>query len=272
MIFNKIGIITNEKKDPSFEHTKKLIKYLSDKKDISIYTDKNCDDLYKTCDIFIVLGGDGTILKVAAKASRYNIPVIGINLGRIGFMSEIEPGDIHLLDNLFTGNYGINNKMMLDVEIIKNTGEIIYAGTALNDAIIKHGAFAKLIELDVTCDGGKIMKYRADGVITATPTGSTAYSMSAGGPIIDPNIECFCVTPICPHFFASRPLIFSQGSVLEIKNKNSDGYLTIDGQINIKLDENDMVRIKKSGFSAKFITIKKHGFFDVVRKKISEKL
>jgi len=277
MIFNKIGIITNEKKDPLFEHTKKLTDYLSNKdKNINIYTNENYheDDLYKICNLLIVLGGDGTILKAAAKASLYNIPVIGINLGRIGFMSEIESDELYLLENLFTGDYEIKSRMMLNVEIIKENGKIIHAGTALNDAVVKHGPVAKLIEVDVACDGFKIMKYRADGVITATPTGSTAYSMSAGGPVIDPNIECFCVTPICPHSLVNRPLIFSQGSVLEIINKNinSDVYLTIDGQINIKLGENDIVRIKKSGFSAKFIAIKKHVFFDVVREKISEKL
>jgi len=272
MIFNKTGIITNEKKDPSFEHTKNLTDYLS-KKDITIYTEENCDDLYATCNLLIVLGGDGTILKVADKAARYNIPVIGINLGRIGFMSEIESDEIYLLDNIFSGDYQIKSRMMLNVEIIKAGGEIIHAGTALNDAVVTHGTLAKLIETDVACDGVKITNYRADGVIVATPTGSTAYSMSAGGPIIDPDIECFCVTPICPHSLVSRPLIFSQSSVLEVKNRNenTDVYLTIDGQINIQLDENDIVRLRKSGFAARFISIKKHGFFDVVRNKISEK-
>lgn len=274
MIFDRIGIITNEKKDPLFEKTKNLINYLSNKKNINIYTSENCreDDLYEMCNLLIVLGGDGTILKVAAKASGHNIPLIGINLGRIGYMSEIEDDEIYLLENLFTGDYEIKNRMMLNVEIIKNGGEILYAGTALNDAVVTHGTLAKLIETDIMCDGVKITKYRSDGVIAATPTGSTAYSMSAGGPIIDPNIECVCLTPICPHSLASRPLIFSHSSVLEIinKNKNSDVYLTIDGQINIKLDEKDTVRIKKSGFTSKFISIKKHGFYDVVRAKISE--
>ena len=276
MIFNKIGIITNEKKDPDSKHTKNLIYYLSNisnKKDISIHTDEGDENLYKVCDLIIVLGGDGTMLKIAPKASRHNIPVIGVNLGRIGFMSEIEADEIELLSNLFNGNCEIKNRMMLDVEIIKNGAEVFCAGMALNDAVVTHGTLAKLIEIGVACDGVRITDYRADGIIVATPTGSTAYSMSAGGPIIDPGIECFCVTPICPHSLVNRPLIFSHGSVLEIVNKNinTDVYLTIDGQINIKLDENDIVKIKKSGFSARFISIKKHGFFDVVRAKISEK-
>ena len=274
MIFDRIGIITNEKKDPLFENTENLINYLSGKKNIKIYADKDYpdDDLYKMCNLFIVLGGDGTILKAAAKASLYNIPLIGINLGRIGFMSEIENDELELLDNLFTGDYEIKNRMMLNVEIIKSGGDILHAGAALNDAVVTHGTLAKLIETEVLCDNIRITKYRADGIIAATPTGSTAYSMSAGGPIIDPNIECICLTPICPHSLASRPLIFSSGSVLEIKNKsvNSDVYLTVDGQINIKLDEEDTVRVRKSGFASKLISIKKHGFYDVVRAKISD--
>lgn len=278
MIFNKIGIITNQTKDSDGKYTKNLIDYLSKKKNVNIYTVKNTrdyyseEDLYKICDLIIVLGGDGTMLKIAPKAAKHNVPVIGINLGRIGFMNEIETDEICLLDNIFTGNYKIKSRMMLNVEIIKENGEILYTGEALNDAVVTHGTLAKLIEIDVECDGVMITKYRADGVIAATPTGSTAYSMSAGGPIIDPYIECFCVTPICPHSLVNRPMIFSRGSVLDITNRNtnSDVYLTIDGQTNIKLDADSIVRIKKSDYEAKFIAIKKHGFFDVAREKISE--
>ena len=273
MIFNKIGIITNEKKDLLFEHTENLINYLAGKKNIEIY--KNCDyyeeDICKICNIIIVLGGDGTMLKIVPKASKYNVPVIGINLGRIGFMSEIEADEINLLESLFTGDYEIKYRMMLNVDVMNQSGEVLHAGTALNDAVVSHGVLAKLIEIEVLCDGDGIADYRADGVIVATPTGSTAYSMSAGGPIIDPNIECFCVTPVCPYSLVNRPLIFSSESVLEIKNKNEDTdvYLTIDGQINVKLYENDTVIIRKSGFAAKLITVKKHGFFNVIRDKLS---
>lgn len=316
MIFNKIAVIPNEKKDPLLKNTKNVINYFiernarntqksnkSNKSDkCVIYADKSYeekigindfnfresvnyvpeDDLYKICNLLIVLGGDGTILKVASKASVCDIPIIGINLGRIGFMSGIEADETDLFENLFSGNYKTEKRMMIDVEIIKAGGDnninniIEYAGSALNDAVITNGgATPKLIELDLMCDNIKITHYRADGVIIATPTGSTAYSMSAGGPVIDPNTECFCVTPVCPHSFINRPIIFSHGSVLEMKNKNADNanydiYLTIDGQTNIKLGENDTVRIKKSGFTTKLIAIKKHGFFDVIRKKISE--
>jgi NAD+ kinase len=259
MIFDKIGIITNEKKDPQFKHTDNLIKYLSDKK-TKIYTNQN--DLYEMCDLIIVLGGDGTMLKAAAKAAKAGIPLIGINLGRIGFMSEIEADELHLLDNLFFGGYEIKNRMMLDVKIVKSKEETS-AGTALNDAVVTNG-IAKLIEIGLDRNGAEIAKYMADGVIAATPTGSTAYSMSAGGPIIDPELECFCVTPICPHSLFNRSLIFSGDSVLEITNRNtnSQAYLTVDGQASVKLDENDIVKITRSKFAAKLVSIKKHGFID----------
>ena len=289
MIFKNIAVIPNEKKDPFFKHTKNLIEYFADysaDKDINIflcdvYKQKinNCvlkyiseEDLYKSCDLIVALGGDGTILKISAKASRSGKPVIGINLGKIGFLSEIELHEFTLFDNLLSGEYKIDNRMMLDVEIIKDTG-VIYAGSALNDADIKNGAMARLIDIDLICDDVKITQYRADGVIITTPTGSTAYSLSAGGPIIDPNIECLCVTPICAHSLINRPMIFSHDSVLEVRNKqaSAEAYLTIDGQINFKLDESDIVRIKKSQFTAKLVRVKNHGFFDVIRKKILEK-
>jgi NAD+ kinase len=274
MIFEKIGVITNKKRDPMLLHTDKLTKYLSGRHNINIINmdavNSHEEELYKTCDLFIVLGGDGTMLKIVPEASRYDIPVIGVNLGKVGFMNEIEPGELYLLDNLFEGNYEIKSRMMLNVEIVKEGGGALHAGTVLNDAVVTHGAFAKLIEIDVACDGVKVADYRSDGVIAATPTGSTAYSMSAGGPIIDPDVECLCITPVCPHSLVNRPMIFSGGSVLEIKSRNTktDAYLTLDGRINIRLGENDTVRIKKSGFTAKLAAIKKHGFYDIIKNKL----
>ena len=270
MMFEKIGIITNEKKDPRFEHTENLIKYLSDKK-AKIYA--NQTGLHEMCDLLIVLGGDGTMLKAAAKAAKTGVPLIGVNLGRLGFMSEIEADELHLLDNLFSGGYEIKSRMMLDVGVIKGGTELeTEAGSALNDAVVTGGP-ARLIEIDLSRDGVNIARYMADGVIAATPTGSTAYSMSAGGPIIDPEIECICVTPICPHSLVNRSLIFSRDSVLEIANgnQNSEVYLTIDGHASVRLDENDIVRIKRSNHAARLVSIKKHGFIDVVRAKISDK-
>ena len=296
MIFKSIAVIPNEKKDPDFERTKNLIEYLLKigESGINIFVNEiyqqkinNCmlkyrikyaneEDLYKSCDLLVALGGDATMLRTAAKASRLRKPVIGVNLGRIGFMSEIELDEIHLFERVFAGDFKIENRMMIDAEIIKNAkgaGEaqiIQNIGSALNDAVITNGVMAKLIEMDLFCDGVKITHYRADGVIIAPPTGSTAYSMSAGGPFIDPNIECLCVTPICPYSLSGRPIIFSHDSVLELRTASDEVYLTVDGQINVKLSEGDVVRVKKSQFAAKLLSVKNHGFFDVIRAKISE--
>jgi NAD+ kinase len=163
--------------------------------------------------------------------------------------------------------------MMIDVEIIKPAGGVQAVGSALNDAFVTNGAFAGLIEIDLFCDNVKITHYRADGVIIATPTGSTAYSMSAGGPVIDPNISCLCVTPICPHSLINRSVIFSHDSALEVRNRSADAYLTVitkDGRINQKLGDGDIVRVTKSLREAKLISVKNRGFFDIIREKISE--
>jgi len=296
MIFRNIAVIPNEQKDAALEHTKNLIDYLlKSGNNINIWLNegyrhelgndafnlnytRDDDKLYQSCDLFIALGGDGTMLGVAAKASQLAKPVIGINLGKIGFMSEIEPYEIHLFEQLFSGDFRLDERMMIDAAIIKHTGEICQVGSALNDAVITNGVMARMIEIDLFSDNVKITHYRADGVIIATPTGSTGYSMSAGGPIIDPNIECICVTPICPHSLSSssKPVIFSHDSVLEVRRNDSsdrndtDVYLTIDGRTNVKLETNDVVRLTKSNFTAKLIRVKNHGFFDVIREKISE--
>ena len=293
--FKNIAVIPNEQKDPTLKHTKNLIDYLvayggntnnicniwmaeSYRQKLGDYALNYADDetLYQSCDLLIALGGDATMLGVAAKASRFAKPVIGVNLGRVGYMSEIEPDEMHLFEQIFSGDFRVHERMMIDVVIIKSDGIAHQAGTALNDAVITNGVMARLIEIDLFADNVKITHYRADGVIIATPTGSTAYSMSAGGPIIDPNIECICVTPICPHSLSSKPVIFSHDSTLEVRRNDSrdrhdtDVYLTVDGRTNVKLERDDVVRLTKSNFTAKLISVKNHGFFDVIREKISE--
>ena len=286
MIFKRIALIPNQKKDKDFIHTKHIIEYFS-MKNTAVYIDEQLrkfiggldyikyikyDDIFDICDLIVVLGGDGTIIRVSAKASKKNIPIIGVNLGTIGFMSEIEADETSLLDNLYTGNFKIEHRMMIDVCLEKANGDIIALDSVLNDAVVK-GHMAKLIDISLVCGDNNAKKYRGDGIIIATPTGSTAYSMSAGGPIIEPTVECFCVTPICAHTLANCPLIFSHDSVLRVHNINSrekEAYLTLDGHTSIELDENDTVKMTKSRFFTKLIIIKDIAFFHVVRNKISE--
>ena len=189
------------------------------------------DSVYAEADILIVLGGDGTILEAARRAAPKGTPILGVNLGRVGYMAELELDDLDLLHKLFTGEYEIEKRSMLRVEL-RSGGELKSFCYALNDAVISNGSVARIVELELSEGGVPVTSYRSDGLIVATPTGSTAYSMSAGGAIVDPRVSCICVTPVCPFSFASRPLIFSDQAVLEVRNicaREKMLYLTVDG-------------------------------------------
>jgi NAD+ kinase len=175
------------------------------------------DTVYSEADILIVLGGDGSILEAARRATHRGTPILGINLGRLGYMAELELGELDLLKNLFTGEYEIEKRAMLRIEL-RSGSDLRSFCYALNDAVISNGSVSRIIDLELSEGGVPVTTYRADGLIIASPTGSTAYSMSAGGAIVDPRVPCICVTPICPHSFIARPLIFSDQSVLEIRN------------------------------------------------------
>ena len=225
-------------------------------------TDNTINEL--KADLIICLGGDGTIINTARKAARFDIPILGINLGRVGYTAELEPEEICLIDKIFTNEYTYEYRMMLAVN-----DEYI----ALNDAVLSKGMTPHIAEFELKCDGKLLTHYRADGLIVATPTGSTAYSMAAGGPVIDPKLDCFCVTPICSHSLNAKPLIFAPESVLEIINLyrgKSDMYLTVDGNEIITLKYNSSVIITKSDITVKMLRIKKDSFYSILNKKMSE--
>ena len=228
-------------------------------------------------DMFVVLGGDGSMIRAAKKAAPRNIPLLGINLGRIGYLAELELDELSLVDELFEGSYSIEERMMLNVVLLREGREPHVTAPALNDAVVTHGAVSRLVDIMLYCDGRPVTKYRADGLITATPTGSTAYSMSAGGPIIDPKLDCMCVTPICPHSLYAKPLVFSGDSELVIEDICSDTvalYLTVDGSETYRMSRGDRVRITKSDLTAKLIRLNsKSGsssFYGVLQNKITE--
>ncbi len=230
------------------------------------------EGVYSEADILIVLGGDGSILEAARRAAQRGTPILGINLGRLGYMAELEMGDLDELDRLFTGDYRIDARSMLRVELFSGN-ELKSFCYALNDAVISNGSVSRMIDLELSEGGSLVTTYRADGLIIATPTGSTAYSMSAGGAIVDPRVSCFCATPICPHSFVARPLIFSDDAVLEVRNicvREKMLYLTVDGRMNFELYRNQTVRITKSKMETKLIRLKSCGFFRKLRQKMSE--
>ena len=228
--------------------------------------------VYSEADIIIVLGGDGTILEVARRAANRGTPILGINLGRLGYMAELEMSELDGLDALFTGNYTLDRRSMLRVELLSGN-ELRSFCYALNDAVISNGSVSRIVDLELLQGGKHVANYRADGLIIATPTGSTAYSMSAGGPIVDPTVSCMCVTPICPHSFAARPSIFSDRSVLEVKNicvREKVLYLTVDGRMNFEFYRNQTVRITKATMETGLIRFKKASFYQKLCKKMKE--
>lgn len=230
------------------------------------------DELIENCDIVIVVGGDGTTLNVAKAASLHNKLTLGINAGRLGFMSGLERDELSLLNRLVSGDYEVEKRMMIDARLMSENG--IQNFICLNDAVITRGDLARLIDVTVKSDGRVITKNRADGMIIATPTGSTAYSMAAGGPVVSPDNSCFVVTPICPHSLVNRSIVFSSDKELEItveNDKNNTSYLSIDGEKSVTVTKNSKIIISKSEYVAKLIKIKPESFYEILNKKLLER-
>jgi NAD+ kinase len=221
-------------------------------------------------DIIITLGGDGTILRVAKQAAFMGIPVLGINVGRLGFMAAIDVDELDCLNMLFSGNYTIEERMMLDITTEQSPNTFY----ALNDAVVSKSAISRIIDIKLESNGRLINNYRADGIIVSTPTGSTAYALSAGGPIIDPVLDSISVTPICPHSLVSRTILFSPSSVIGVSTNIFDdrkSYLTIDGQEAFKLRDKEIVTIRKSDTKASLIRLKDLTFYQALNNKLADK-
>ena len=217
-------------------------------------------DTPSQADVIAVLGGDGTIMRAATEAIKYNVPVIGINLGRVGYMAELDKSEIPLIERYFKNEYTEEARMMLSVKIGKR---LLYS---LNDAVV-HSKNKHMSHLTLTCNGSVVNEYRGDGVIFATPTGSTAYSMSAGGSAIDPRLKCICVTPICPQSLSAKALVFAPDSKLELVAQTMDCVLTVDGNDPIPLERGASLKIKRSDKKLRMIKLKEDGFYEVLRKK-----
>ena len=241
-------------------------------KGVKISFTDTIDELFKVCDIAITVGGDGTIIHAAKYAARFDKPLIGVNVGRLGFAADIEIDGISELTRILNGDYSVEERILFDVEVIKNGVSKNYL--AVNDAVIARGQLSKIIDLQVTLDNEEIAKYRADGLLFSTPTGSTAYSLSAGGPIIAPQLDCILMTPVCPHSLFSRSVIFDGNSVLTVSVKIPSEcccVLTIDGEKNVDILADDIVKIKKSDLKLKFVSINKRNFYRKLNEKLKER-
>ena len=220
-------------------------------------------------DLVICFGGDGTILHMAKAATKRGLPLLGVNIGTMGFMAELESTELEKLRLLATGKYRIDNRMMLDV-IVQRDREIIFHDICLNDAVITKGAVARIVHLAVKCDGVQAMECGGDGVIISTPTGSTAYSLSAGGPIVEPEADSMIITPICSHDVASRCIVASGKRVISVgmtNNSRRNAYLSVDGGKTLRLNMGDVVTIKKSKLETKLVRLNDRSFYDVVNMK-----
>ena len=219
--------------------------------------------------MIVCFGGDGTILHMAKTATRHGNPILGVNIGTMGFMAELESTELDQLTRITTGDYSIDSRMMLDVTVHRDR-DIIFHDIGLNDVVITKGAIARIVHLEVKCDGVRAMECGGDGVIVATPTGSTAYSLSAGGPIVEPEAKNILVTPICAHDIASRCIVASDQRVITVgltKNARRNAFLSVDGGKALRMNIGDVATIKKSNLTTKLVRLKERSFYDVVAMK-----
>ena len=230
----------------------------------------NLQEELRTADALICFGGDGTILHTSKSAARHGIPILGVNIGTVGFMAELESGEMQLLSRLATDEYQIDERMTLYVRLL-HEGRVIYRDVALNDAVITKGAVARVIQPQVWLDGVKAMSFSGDGIIAATPTGSTAYSMSAGGPIVEPQADNIILTPICAHNL--RSLIASPERKVEIqigRVNRRNAFLSVDGGKAMRVYGGDSVLIEAGNQKIKLIKLKDTSFFDIVISKLNQ--
>ncbi len=279
---NRLVLIPNLQKDRAFESTKIIAEklqrfgasvhmYEAHREDFAgcaIQFEPDFDGMIERCDAVITVGGDGTIIHAAKHAARYGKPLLGVNCGRMGFMAGLEMDEIDRLSGLMQGKYEIERRMMLSVTVCKRGIRQQY--DALNDAVVSKGDLSRMVDLSVSHNGSHLCDYRSDGIILSTPTGSTAYSLSAGGPVVDPMAKALLLTPICPHSLFSRSILFGADSVITVQlseRQTMEVYLTVDGEKSIPVASGDWVSVEKSRREAELIRIKPQRFYDVLTTK-----
>lgn len=259
---DKLGVLLNEQG---------IEAYLPDSICCSFYKSATEDELFKNSDVIITIGGDGTIIRYAKRAAEFGKPILGINAGRMGYLADVEPGDYEKISKLKTGDYSVESRMLLKVRIVEN-GKEVGCFEALNDAVVSSGFISRIIDIS-TFIGGDSIRYRADGLIASTPTGSTAYSLSAGGPIIDPVMDAVCITPICSHMLSAKPMIVSAEKTLLLKafsKKRSEIYLSVDGKKVANIKPFTEIYLSKSENEVKLIKLDRRSFYKTLSAKFSD--
>ena len=279
----KIGIVPNFTREKAFNVTSEVINYLekfnieyffdrnsSDSFPIKVDNDKLASNLFEYTDLILVIGGDGSFIHAAKDAAVHKKPVLCVNAGNLAFLAGLEGNELGLIEKLISRDYTSDKRMMLEV-ILKEDNKEELLGYCLNDIAIARFGDIKLIDLDVYCNDKKINSYRGDGVVISTPTGSTAYSWSAGGPVIDPDLRCITLTPICTHSPLNRTFVFNEKSVITVKAPNASQKicLSTDGDKSLELKDNFEIIIRQSDYYAEFIRIKSDEFFDILINKLT---
>lgn len=251
-----------------FMHSKLRENYRDD--NIKFYN--TTDELIGASEFVLTIGGDGTIIHAARHAAPLHKPLLGINMGRLGYVAGLEPDELDMLSKLRTGEYTTEKRMML--RIIHRSEDESNEFYSINDAVISRGSLSRLIDIEVSLDRGYMCHYRADGLIVSTPTGSSAYSLAAGGPVVEPAMKCIVMTPICPHSLFARSVVFSHSSQLVITascDDETEVFLTIDGAKTVIIKKNDLVAVTSSELEAEFINLKDKSFYRVLNDKFAEK-
>ena len=270
----RAAIITNKKKDSDGSITKLCADILKSKYELvfSDGTDKaHTKKTLEGCSVAIVIGGDGTILLAANEAAVAGVPVLGINMGNVGFLADVELAEVRkALECLIDGAYTIEERFMIEAKV-KGKEDTYPSLTALNDLVISRASYTRMIALDVMVNGHFLASYVGDGVVVATPTGSTAYSLSAGGPVVDPELDVCIITPVCPHTVSSKPIIVPGNAEIAIHfhaNFDDISMLTADGQHSIKISDNDEIIVKASKLKTKLIKVSGRCFYEIFNKKL----
>jgi|SRR5208282_4857439 len=280
--FKTIGIISRPRRSNLVEVIPGLLRWLEQRGVKTIYDPETASSLNEGAlgttrqqiaeesDLLLVLGGDGTMLAAAREAAVRAVPVLPINMGSLGFLTSFTVDELYpALENVLAGHATINERVLLLVERV-NCGQVVTQQRVLNDAVVHKGTLARMIELELYIDESFVCRYRADGLIAATPTGSTAYSMSAGGPIVHPAVESILITPICPHTLSDRPVVVRDTSLIELRiSAGSDSvFLTLDGQTGVPMQTGDRVRITRSPERLKLIQPPNKTYFEILRSKL----
>jgi len=282
MAIKKIGIVSKPKKAEIREIVPPLVEWLRER-GIEVSIDKETGSILESSekwltrnelpgkvDLLVVLGGDGTLLAAARSLYPREIPIFAVNLGDLGFLTVITRDELYpALEGVLAGNYRSERRVQIEGELVR-ADEILSTFRALNDVVLNKGAIARIQDFEVYADGEFISNYKSDGLIVSTPTGSTAYSLAAGGPVVSPSVEAFIITPICAHTLTNRPLVLRDSATIEIvvKSQREAAYLTVDGQVGITAHSEDIIRVRKSDFYVELIQPPQRNYYEILRQKL----